>query len=250
MANSQTCRAVCAANTRVEGSITCVGGLLVGVSYCLSSDEMVAENVTKVVGELQLEVASSVTVEQLTAAIATAFAVDPQHVLVFLESGSKRRLADAPHRFLSSTYLVEYEVAVPSDRNKEHLFSAAKSITDEASAVKRAFIGILETFGVKVFSVDVVQQAVMANAVVIRDSKKTIVKFPQAPEATSTAMPIASSEATSAVDMEALGGVIAAFLVGLIASVACYCCRKDCRSSRSESADADGMSHSLSENRH
>jgi len=246
MAHGQACRAVCTADARVEGSITCVSGLLVGVSYCLSSDDMIAENVTKVVGELELEVASSVSANQLTAAIAEAFAVDQQNVFVFVESGSKRRLAAAPHRFLPSTFLVEYEVVVPMNRSKDQFVGTAKALTDEGSTVGRAFTGILETFGVKVFTVSVVQQAVLAEAVVIRDSEAKIIKFNAVTQAASTT----SSGTNSGVNMEALGGVIAAFFFGLIVAIICCGCKKDCRSPKPEASSADSMSHSLSENRH
>jgi len=246
MAHGQTCRATCTAEARVEGSITCVSGLLVGVSYCLSSDDMVAENVTKVVGELELEVASGVSANQLTAAIAEAFAVDQQNVLVFVESGSERRLAAAPHRFLSSTFLVEYEVVVPMNRSKDQFVGTAKALTDGGSTVGRAFTGILETFGVKVFIVSVVQQAVLAEAVVIRDSEAKIIKFNAVTQAASTT----SSGTNSGVNMEALGGVIATLFFGLIVAIICCGCKKDCRSPKPEASNADGMSHSLSENRH
>jgi len=207
---------------------------------------MVAENVTKVVGELELEVASGVSANQLTAAIAEAFAVDQQNVLVFVESGSERRLAAAPHRFLSSTFLVEYEVVVPMNRSKDQFVGTAKALTDGGSTVGRAFTGILETFGVKVFIVSVVQQAVLAEAVVIRDSEAKIIKFNAVTQAASTT----SSGTNSGVNMEALGGVIATLFFGLIVAIICCGCKKDCRSPKPEASNADGMSHSLSENRH
>jgi len=261
------CKAICAADARVEGSITCVSGLLVGVSYCLSSDDMIADNVTKVVGELELEVASSVTVDQLTAAIAKAFAVDPQHVLVFVESGSKRRLADAVRRFLSSSFLVEYEVAVPASSDKDQFFNAAKTIADQASAAGKAFTSMLETLGVKVFNVDVVQEAVLADAVVIRDNERKIVKFNEPPEASASAWEGSASGLTR----EELLGVVLSVISALILiiwivrmlhcsnedylAVLCCCCLAAMRLHRcckkeSKSPEANGMSHSLSENRH
>jgi len=249
---------------------------------------MIAENVTKVVGELGLEVASSVTVDQLTAAIAKAFAVDPQHVLVFLQSGSKRRLTDAARRFLSSSFLVEYEVTVPANSIKDVFLNAAKTLADQASVAGIAFTSMLETSGVKVFKVydvlgvaGVVQEAVLADAVVIRDSKGSIVKFSDASATTSEGR-------ASGLTKEELVGVIAAGTVALMViiwifrmlhcchqdpdadtisdcqiqivrfSECCHlaakrlhcCCKKDCTSSKQESPDANGMSHSLSENRH
>jgi len=222
-------------------------------------------------------------VDQLTAAIAKAFVVDPQHVLVFVESGSNRRLTDAARRFLSSSFLVEYEVAVPVSSSKDQLLNAAKTITDQASAAGKAFTSMLETLGVKVFHVAVVQEAVVADAVVIRDREKNIVKFNELPEVSATTWEGESSGLTKEELVGVIGAVTCALMVMIWIVRMLHCCDQDpdadpnsgcqivrlsqcccclfamrlhrcCKtgrtSAKSERQDVNGMSHSLSENRH
>merc|ERR1711907_676314 len=134
-----------------------------------------------------------------------------------------------------------YEVVVPSTRSKEQFLAAAKTITDKLSTVRSTFTGVLESFGVKVFSVNVVQEAVLAEAVVIKNSQKKIVKFNELPAATS----MTSSGFKSNVNIEAWGGVIAALVLGLIMAIVCCSCKRDCRSPKPEASEAWHVSQPL-----
>lgn len=208
--------------------ISCVDGRVAGVSYCVSNDKTFAENVTKIVGELQMEARGSPTMQSVTEAIAKSLDVEKQYVLVFLDTHRTRRLA----RFLQSVvstpsvFNVEYEVVVPPSRTLADLLLATTSLHNETSPVARSFASALLNTGVSVSRLIVVQSPVPVRLTVVKDEVGTIVSLDSDVVTTSQAPMLLQSkeEISSNVDtIFTIGAAAGVLVMMVIGSSVCYC---------------------------
>jgi len=173
--------------------------------------------VTKVVGTFDVELTGVPTLPALTAAVAAAFGVDEQYILVAFNTmaGDGGRLLtasrSAPLRSLASKVAIEYEVVVPPNTTKteEEVLGAALALSESQSNATLAFSKSMLASGVVVVSVTQVEDPVTVQSVIVRDASGAVVKPTQGASIDDT-----SPGEDSDIDVAAvIGGVIAGLAV-------------------------------------
>jgi len=184
MADKDTCAAVCSGAARVEGTMKCVSGRLVDSSHCISDTGLKRKDVLKVFGTVDLAVTGSPTSASLTKAIADAFSVGQEYVVVDSDAfpTSDGRLLSAIHqvpvRFLDAVDTIEFRYTVAVDPNTtQSAFSDAMALSDLNSSVGRAFAQSLLSSGVTVKSVSNQYDPVVVKSSILTDQSGEVVKF-------------------------------------------------------------------------
>merc|ERR1719238_518448 len=99
MADDQACVATCSANVQAQGIIRCKSRLLFGASYCIDpSDGLSVEQVTEIVGKIEIESSVNPNIDSLTVAISDALELDVQFVLVSFSAQTGKRLLSSLQR--------------------------------------------------------------------------------------------------------------------------------------------------------
>lgn len=193
-----------------------MSGRLVDTSHCLTSAGLATEVVTKIVGSFDVELTGIPTVPVLTAAVAAAFGVEDEFVVITFSAGSGGRLLSAlrqaPLRFLASKVAVEYEVVVPPNTTKTEgeVVDAALALSDPQSNVAQTFSQSMLDSGVVVVNVAQVQDPVTVQSVIVRDASGAVVKPSQETSGDAT-LPNENSQ----IDVAAVVGSVVAGLAVL-----------------------------------
>jgi len=223
MVDQESCSAVCSDDARVEGTIQCVSGRLVDASHCISDTSLKRTDVFKVFGTVDLAATGSPTSASVTKAVAEAFKVDKEHVVVDSDAfpASDGRLLSAnlhtPLRFLDalSTLEFRYTVVVPLNTS-QNAFRDAMSLSESNSTVGRAFMDSMASSGVKVHSVSYHYDPVVLKSVILTDQSGEVVKFDVSQKPTS-APPANSDWSTGAIIALVIGGLLLLLVIGAMA---------------------------------